>query len=271
MNRISLVLISICLLVFSCKNKEKASRKPLEGKKAAYLLNQLDVNEFHFDTFSTKSDFTLIQDGKKTKFKATIRLKKDSVLWMSITPALGIELARVLITQDSVKLINRLEKNYFIGDFEYINKKFNVDLRFDDIQAVMLGNSIAFEKDEKLKFAIDNEMYYLGNMAKRKANKVDDKPEKVERKKNEVVSLWLDEETFKINKFLLSDLTADRFILGAYNNHEVIEDQLLPRDLMFDIQSDKPAKINVHFYKVSMNKPLSYSFKISSKYERVYF
>lgn len=269
MNKITLLLISLSLLVVSCKNKEKASRKTLEGKKTAYLLKQLDVNEFHFDTFSTKSEFTLHQDDKKTKFKATIRLKKDSILWMSITPALGIELARVLITQDSVKLINRLEKSYFIGDFEYINRKFNVDLRFDDIQAVMLGNSIAFEKDEKLKFAIDNEMYYLGNMAKRKANKADDKPVKVERKKEEVVSLWLDEESFKINKFLLSDLTADRFILGAYTRHEMIEDQLLPRELKFDIQSAKPAKIDVNYYKVSINKPLNFSFKISSKYERV--
>lgn len=269
MNRALLIFI-ICLIGLSaCKNKEKASRKTLEGKKAEYLLSQLDINEFHFNTFSTKSEFTLLQEGKKTKFKATIRLKKDSILWMSITPALGIEMARVLITQDSVKMINRLDKTYFIGDFNFINTKFNVDLSFDDIQAVMLGNSIAFEKDEKLKFAIDNEMYYLGNMAKRKAKKADDKPVKVERKKEEVVSLWLDEETFKINKFLLSDLTADRFILGSYGQHEIIEDQILPRELNFDIQSQKPAQIEVNYYKVNMNKPLSFSFKISSKYERV--
>lgn len=255
--------------MFACKNKEKASRKPLEGKKTEYLLNQLRINEFQFKTISSKAEFNLFQDDKKTSFKASIRMRKDSAIWISITPALGIEMARVLITKDTVKVINRLAKEYFIGDYNYINKKFNVDLVFDDIQSVLLGNSIPFEEDEKLKFAIDNEMYYLGNLKKRKARKADEKPIKIERKKEEVVSLWLDESNFKIKKFLLSDLTADRFIKGNYSDYMDIEGQLIPKNLKFDIQSKEPAKLNITYSRVSLNKPLTFSFKISSKYVRV--
>ncbi len=271
MKKISFLVLLLGLSFVACKNKEKASRKPLEGKKTQYLLTQLEANEFHFDTFSTKAEFSLIQQGKKTNFKATIRVKKDSLIWLSITPALGIEMARVLISQDSVKLIDRLKKNYFTGDFDYINNKFNVDLLFDDLQAVLLGNSIAVEPDEKLKFAIDNEMYYLGNMKKRKAKKADEKPVKIERQKDEVVSLWLDESNFKIAKFLVSDLTADRFIRGTYDDYEIVEDQLLPKHLSIDIQSDQPSKLDIKYSKITLNKELSFSFKISSKYEQVFY
>ena len=130
--------------MFACKSKEKASRKPLEGKKTEYLLNQLKLNEFQFETISSKAEFTILQKEKKTSFKASIRMRKDSAIWISITPALGIEMARVLITTDSVKVINRLSKEYFIGDYNYINKKFNVELVFEDIQSVLLGNAIPF-------------------------------------------------------------------------------------------------------------------------------
>jgi hypothetical protein len=272
MNKVNIVvLFLISILVFSCKNQEKASRKPLEGKKVKYLLSQLDINEFQFETLSAKAEFTLIKGGKKTSFKASVRMRKDSVIWMSITPAFGIEMARILITKDTVKVINRLQKEYFVGDYRYLNKRFNVDLVFDDIQSVLLGNSIAFEADEKLKFSIDNEMYYLGNMKKRKANKADEKPEKIERKKDEVVSLWLDESTFKINRFLLSDLTADRFVKGDYSNHMNVENQLMPKNVEFNIQSEDPAKLNIEYSKVSLNNPLSFSFKISSKYVQIYY
>ena len=265
---LSLVL---ALLLFSCKGKEKASRKPLDGKNVDYLLNQLTNNEFQFNTLSVKAGFNVSSEGKSTGFKATLRIRKDSAIWMSITPALGIELARVLITQDSVKVINRLQKEYFIGDYEYINNKFNLELVYDDLQSVLLGNSIAFKKKEKLKFAIDNDMYYLGNMAKRRAKKADNKPQKIERKKDEVVSLWLNDSTFKINKFLLSDLTADRFIRGVYSDHQNVEEQLLPHLLKFYIQSIQPTELEIEYSRVSLNKPISFSFNISSKYEQVFY
>lgn len=270
MNRIIFTLF-MSILLFACKNQEKASRKPLEGKKTEYLLNQLRINEFQFETISSKAEFTLFQNGKTTSFKASIRMRKDSAIWISITPALGIEMARVLITKDTVKVINRLNKEYFIGDYNYINKKFNVDLVFDDIQSVLLGNSIPFEEDEKLRFGIDNEMYYLGNMKKRKANKADEKPEKIERKKDEVVSLWLDEENFKIKKFFLSDLSADRFIRGNYSDYMEVEDQLVPKILAFDIQSKEPTQLNIVYSRLLLNKSLTFSFKISSKYVQVYY
>lgn len=267
----SLILLFSLLFLLACKRQEKASRKPLEGKKAEYLITQLKSNEFKFETLAAKADFSLEEEGKKLNFKANIRIRRDSVIWMSITPALGIELARILITVDTVKVINRLQKEYFIGDYNYINKKFNIDLEYQDIQAVLLGNALSFETDEKLKFAIDKEWYYLGNLKKRKAKKADQKPEVIERKKEEIISLWLEDSSFKIAKFLLSDLTADRFILGQYSNYQSHNDQLLPEHLSFEIQSNKPTHIEIDYSRVTLDQSLKYSFHISSKYEQVYY
>jgi len=273
MNKVSIQLLGIVLLlfVFSCKQTERAKRSSLEGKKTEYLLQQLSQNEFKFKTLSAKSSIELEEKGKKTSFKANIRMRNDSAIWISITPLLGIEMARVLITKDTVKVINRLNKEYFIGDYGYINEKFNVELEFELLQSLMLGNAIPFEADEKLKFATDKERYYLGNLKKRKAKKADDKPKKIEREKEEVVSLWLNQSTFKLEDFLYSDLTADRFILGEYREHFLVEEQLFPKKLKFEFQSKNPAIVKIDYSRVSLDEPMKFSFNISSKYEQVFY
>ena len=267
------LFLSIALMAFlwSCKSTEKAKRSDLEGKKADYLINQMRKNEFNFETFSAKAVITLRQDDKKLNFKSNIRIQKDSAIWISITPLFGIEMARVLITNDTVKVINRLEKNFFVGDYEYLNQKFNIDLEYEVLQAILLGNSIAFELDDKIKFSVDKEDYYLGNLRKSKARKADEKPKKIEKQKEEVVSLWINQESFKIDRFLLSDLTADRFILGEYKNHTTVEDQQIPEYLHFEVQSALPAIVEIQYSRVSLNQALKFSFNISSKYEQILY
>jgi len=263
-------LISL-LFTYSCKNIERAKRSSLEGKKTEYLLQQLYANTFQFETLSSKASIEINQTNKKTSFKANIRLQKDSAIWISVTPLLGIEMARVLITRDTVKVINRLEKSYFIGDYSYINKRFNVDVEFELLQSILLGNVIAFEEDEKLKFAVDREKYYLGNLKKRKAKKADDKPERIEKEKEEIISIWVNQNNYKIENFLYSDLTADRFILGEYRDHFEVENQLFPKNLKFEFQTKDPSIVKIEYSRVSLNDPLKFSFNISSKYEQVFY
>jgi len=265
------LILALVSALWACKSAEKAKRSSLEGKKTEYLIEQMKLNEFDFETFSAKAVITLRQEGKKLNFKSNIRIKKDSVIWISITPVFGIEMARVMITNDTVKVINRLEKQFFIGDYEYINQRFNVDFEYEVLQALLLGNSIAFELDDKIKFSIDKEDYYLGNLKKRKARKADEKPKKIEKQKEEVVSLWINQQSFKIDKFILSDLTADRFILGEFKNQMTVEDQQLPEFLHFELQSAKPAVVEIQYSRVSLNQALKFSFNISSKYEQVLY
>lgn len=271
-SQFKVILPLLLILSFSaCKLQQKAKKKDLKVNKTEYLLQQLDNNEFQFEHLSLKAGVQLYQNGKKTPFKANIRIRKDSLIWVSITPALGIEVARVMITRDSVKVMNRIDRNYFIGDYEYINKRFNLELEFSTIQSILIGNAIDFEHDEKVTLAIDKDQYYLGNMKKRKVKNVDEKPERIEKQKEEVVSLWVDQSTFKVKNFIFSDLTANRFLTGNYENFIAVETQSLPGVLNFDFQSEKPAKVNLQYSKVSLEGPLKFSFNISSKYEQVFY
>jgi len=271
-SRFKVMLPVLLVIVLSaCKLQQKAKKKDLKVNKTEYLLQKLDRNKFQFEHLSLKAGVQLYQNGKKTPFKANIRIRKDSLIWVSITPALGIEVARIMITRDSVKVMNRIDRNYFIGDYEYINKRFNLELEFSTIQAILIGNAIDFEHDEKVTLSIDKEKYYLGNLKKRKVKKADEKPERIEKQKEEVISLWVDQNTFKVSNFIFSDLTANRFLTGRYSEFILVDNQSLPSELKFDFQSEKPAKVNLQYSKVSLEGPLKFSFNISPKYEQVFY
>lgn len=104
------------------------------------VADELTVQNLNFDYLTSSSKIRYRNDGENVSATANIRIKKDSVIWISVTPGFGIEAARGLITRDSVSFINRLDKEYSTYSFAELSNKFNFDLNYDLLQAVLLGD-----------------------------------------------------------------------------------------------------------------------------------
>ena len=268
-----LSLIFITLILFSCKpqeNKVKVKVK-INHRSTKFLIAKLIEKEFQFNTLSAKAG-VVYDNGKKTSFKTHLRVRKDSAIWMSITPVLGIEMARVLITKDTVKLMNRVDKTYFIGDFEYINKMFGADLDYQMLEALLTGNSLDFERNEKIRSSVDRKKntYYISTEKKRKVRKEikKDKP----KIKQQSQALWLNPLSYKIEELLLSSPESKQSLTGKFSNYKEVEtadNQMLPFTLFFKLTAKTPSSIEVEYSKLSTEKTLSFPFKIPSKYEQI--
>jgi hypothetical protein len=265
-----LFIIFIGALTFSCKIQEKDNVKlKIKTRSPKFLVKKLKANEFQFETISAKAAVSVVDStGKKKSFKTHIRIRKDSIIWMSIT-SFSIEAARVAITKDSVKFINRLNKEYFIGDFNYINHVFGTDLDYQMMEALLIGNSLDFDVNERVNSRVDRkkELYYLGTVKKRKVKK-ELKKEK-EKIKGEGLVLWLDPVTFKMKELLLTSPSNHRSLLGVYSNYKEVEEQLIPFELRFLLKAKTSNTLEIKYSKFSSGKSLSYPFKISSKYVQI--
>jgi hypothetical protein len=76
------------------------------------------------------------------------RMKKDSIIWLSITPGLGVEALRCLITKDSILIIDRLNNQYLPFGLNYINQQFNAPIDFFMLQNMIIGNMPLPKKTE---------------------------------------------------------------------------------------------------------------------------
>jgi hypothetical protein len=96
-----------------------------------------------FQTFSARMKVHYEgSDGKDYEFNAFIHIKKDSLIWVSINAALGIEAFRLLITPDSVKILDKLKKIARLRSVSFLQEEIHLPVDFKTVQDMLLGNPI---------------------------------------------------------------------------------------------------------------------------------
>jgi hypothetical protein len=263
-----LVLCVAVLMLPACKSTRPMIKAPLKEEGPQYLYTKLKEHELQFDWLSLKFDASYAEKRKSTDFKGQIRMKKDSIIWMTITPALGIEAMRLEITNDSVKYVNRLDKNYFVGDYKLVSQFMQIDVDFDILQAIILGNDFQFYDTNTFRASIDNLDYKLSTTDRRKVRKeaqsVSDNPVVL------LQNIWLDAENFKIKKIDLKEYMKDnRKLSGSYQDFLPLGSQLYPSTLKFDITADDVITIKINYNKVTINEPMTFPFSVPENYKRI--
>lgn len=235
---------------------------------ADYLFNKLKENELKFEWFSAKFSSEYENRAQKNSFNGQIRIAKDSLIWLSFSPGLGIEVFRIMITQDSVKFINRMNNTYFVGDYEFVNRFLSANIDYDILQSFLIGNDLSFYENGKFRAALDNMQYKLSTAERTKLKKyVRNHQESL---RILIQNIWIDPETFKITQASVKEINEPNLQLEAiYSSFEKIDQQLFPEEMTFDISAANKIHVHAYFSKISINTPLQFPFKIPQSYRRV--
>lgn len=264
--RLCFILLFVFIGIFfqTCKTREKNYRGPLFDRSTGFLFEKMRENEFKYDWITSKYSAEINEGGNKTSFKVNYRAKRDSVIWVSISPALGIEVARAKITKDTIKFINRINSTYFEGDFNYINNKFGLELDFDILQSILTGNAFSNYQEEEFKSFVDKDYYLVSTIRKRKLRKTLQKNDSLN---ISAQSIWLEPRTFKISKFGVYDFATNNNLEVFYSNFTAVDSQLFPFKIFFQLTGEQPVQISIQYTKVAQEVPQSLPFTIPEKYE----
>lgn len=269
-----LLLAFVLLFGFtSCKTKQKITLNNgkciLDFKNARTLTAHLKASEFKFDRVNAKINVEANIDSADNSFTVTLRMKRDSVIWMSLSK-LGIEGARVLISKDSVRFMNRTNNKYFVGDYAYLSKMLNTELDFEILQSLLVGNSVEFyDEDEKIKPGVDDCMYTLGTVRKKKIRKVVEKGKEL---KEPVQSIYMIPALFKIARIIFFEFNPDRSFDAHFEEYTRLESgQYFPMKMKYTIKAQKNVIIDLTYTKVALNEEQSFPFKIPETYEQIIY
>ncbi|UZJ66276.1 DUF4292 domain-containing protein [Sphingobacterium sp. KU25419] len=138
------------LFIFaSCSTKKKIAKvdhTPLEiptidkEDSKTEIAQKFLLSNLEFTTFSGKAK-SKISIGKSSQdATVNIRIEKDKKIWISITALLGLEVGRVLITPDSVQILNKFQGEYIGKPFSYLYQYASEDLTFANVQDLLLAN-----------------------------------------------------------------------------------------------------------------------------------
>ena len=151
-NWLSITLLALLLAATSCASRKKTVVPP-QPQAFEWMTANLDIeaqgNGMSFDDLSGQ-----------------IRMRNDSLVWISVTATMGIEVLRAKVSNDSVWIINRLEKTYLAEHVDSLDQQIGplFGLRLPFAQFVLLDNIEGIPPVENQTVGWNQYDYYTGDV-----------------------------------------------------------------------------------------------------------
>lgn len=250
MNKIFLVgLLSLFALIAGCK------RDAIPTVSESDLKN-LNIQPLNFEYLTTRSKINFDDGNQRIGATANIRIRKDSVIWFSVTPGFGIEAARGLVTRDSLFLINKLQKEYHAYSFAELSKKLNVAVDYDILQSALLGDPIVpITTNNRIKRTQDETIV-------------------VQQQQGIDIINYFSNNTLKLTKVLLQEPQSPNNLMLQYADFQQVSNNVLPfsSTITAQYQDNQQMKATVvafqHNKAEFSNTALDFPFSIPGSYVR---
>ncbi len=135
--------LTLFALLAGCARKATPARSTAgpgtSTRIADPALPSVNAANTAFAYLSAKGKAQITIKGNEQGANLNVRLRRDSIIWVSGS-LLGIEGVRAVLTPDSVRVLNRLEKSYFVGGYDYLSRLLQVPVSFAQVQALLLGD-----------------------------------------------------------------------------------------------------------------------------------
>ncbi len=249
----------------ACKTRKKNKDALIETIDTLSVLLNFSSHAFQFENIQAKLNISVENKGKNQSFAATVRTKRDSIIWISVAPFLGIEVFRIVFTQDSVKILNRLDNTYFLSDINGLKNMLQADVDYNMLQAVITGNDFPHFDFNVFKVSDEGDFYVL------KADKRA-KLRNIYNNSNLSINqqIFLNKDYFRIVKNIFKDINEKYIFEVLYSDFKIIENQNFAHTIRTKLKNDKePWDVAVEFLKIQLEQEQAYPFTIPDKYTKM--
>jgi hypothetical protein len=200
---VGLIVIICSLFAMSC------SKKVVSPVTLSTPTSTLSIEEIDFEYLQGKARMVLRDSKKERDVKANIRVRKDSVIWMTFS-VIGVQGGKALINKDSITIVSNVDKEYYVFDYAELSKRYNFEVNFNVIQSAMLGNLIQPRSDED---EIVQEASFF--MLKQNAATIN-------------VANYINSASMKIEKVEMKETDTNNSLVLNYSNFQPLSNKLFP-------------------------------------------
>ncbi|HEY9361849.1 MAG TPA: DUF4292 domain-containing protein [Chitinophagaceae bacterium] len=217
------------------------------------IYNHIDSNRIDFKTLNAKISVNYEDaDNKKYNVNAFVRMYKDSIIWVSVNAIFGIEALRVLITEDSVKLLDKQNKVYTARAVSYLKEVSALPLNLHILQNLIVGNPVFLDSNITTysRTADEISMLSIGEYFKN--------------------LLTLGTNDLLIRRSKLDDINISLSRTGdlTYSDYENEKGVNFAKKRKITIAEKKKLDIEMDFKQYDFNEDLTFPFSIPRNYKR---
>ena len=243
MNKYIFIMI-IGLGISSCGLLKKNTSEIENQTNTENIITKVNESNISPSWLSINTKIKIEKEGQNTVVNANIRVKKDSIIWISLKAPLGIEVLRTMITPDSIFFMSRMDKTYFIKPISHLKEVVKTSINFFQFQEILFSSpsiserelKLLFNKEEKYILSSENTTYTIGKI-------------------------------FRIEQMCVSNQDNHQLTIN-FNNHTFFDEvqSYYPKNLNIEVNSSENFTVTIDFSKIVFNKKSSLGFKIPSSY-----
>lgn len=113
-----------------------------------------------YEWVSYQMKISMEKEDEKLAFQCYFVNRIDSLIYLNLNRS-GIELARVVLTPDSVIYVNKLEHEFYAGDYSFLRRVFGFPLDFDMVQSLLNGVDFKDFDDSLQRVEEDGKLHYV--------------------------------------------------------------------------------------------------------------
>ena len=194
--------IALCVVTAACSKKVVTAT-------VTTPRTALNIEEIDFDYFQGKARMVLRDANKEREVKANIRIRKDSVIWMTFS-VIGVQGGKALIDKDSITIVSTVDKEYYVFPYSELSNRYHFNIDYDVVQAAMLGNPI-IPRSSADQVDRESSMYLL----KQKQSDID-------------VVNYINAASMKIEKVEMKEENSMNSLVINYSNFQPVGDKVFP-------------------------------------------
>lgn len=250
--RLKWVIACATLLMFSCRSNRTFLDGTIDGNLTTKaIVRNHYANEPNFKTLSGRLKIDYSNGDSSQGVNVALRMEKDKAIWISAP----LGMVKALITPDRVTFYNKLENEYFDGDFSYLSNMLGTDLDFQKVQNVLLGQALFDLRDEKHEKEISQNNYQL-------------KPSKTDESLK--TSYQIEPKYFKLAALILAQPLTNRILEIHYKNYQDHNKRITPGEITINaVNGDSQSQIAIEYKSVEFNKPISFPYSIPKGFKEI--
>ena len=256
MQRLSWILC-IAILLTSCGGtKTVANKVKAEDIATSKLVKQYYEKAPSFNTLVAKLRVKYKDRKNSQSVTVSLRMEKDKTIWMSAS-VLGISLAKALVTPDRVSYYEKINGTYFDGDFSLLGTYFGVDMNFEQLQRLLIGETVYDLREGKYILTQVDNLYKI-----------------TPKKQLDILNLsfFIEPENFHLKQQKVSQPQDNLSLNVDYLTYQDVAGMTFPQNLFIEVNdTGEQTTIDIDFKTIDVNSPIRFPFKIPNGYKEIEF
>ncbi len=252
----SLAAIIILVGISGCRTKKRITNAETINTAAsrakinvAEKISSINSSSAKFTSLTARAKTDLNINGDINDVTMNIRIKHNEAIWVSVTAIAGLEIARALITPDSLKVINRLEGMYISKPFSYIHDFTSRQVNFGTLESLLVGNAFKEVLNDQANLQGNNNELTLTQTLG-------------------AINYLLNFNTrSKVTQTSLQDTRNSQFLQAAYGDFIDVQGQVMPQSVKIKSQAQrKNVLIDLAYSRVELNQPVEMPFSVPKRF-----